>query len=90
MSKCVIFPEGKQAEALAYAAWTNDRFEILAPGQGIFAYVEGARPDRHGQWVTSFLGPDFKWMGAEVPEPEGGPAARADGVIAAPEWPEEE
>ncbi len=91
MSKCVIFPAGKHTEAVAYIAWTNDQFAILAPGQGTFNY-SAPRPDKYDppQWVTSYLGPDFMWMGVEVPEPAGGAAQRADGVIAVPEWPDEE
>lgn len=96
MSKCVVFPSGKETEARAYADWTNAQFAILAPGQGTFAYPEKARNDVHGQWVTAYYGPDFKWFGVDVSEPtsstadDDGPTQRADGEIADPEWPKEE
>lgn len=96
MSKQVIWPASKQAEAEAYADWTDVQFAILAPGEGTFAYPAKTKLDRHGQFVTAYFGPDFMWMGTEVPEPtsanpaDDGPTQRADGVIAVPEWPDPE
>lgn len=86
----VIFPAGKQAAANAYKAFTDANWPG-APGQ--FAYV---RVDAFGQWVVPYLGPPFEMGGDVVPEPPGGPAARADGILAEtwtqpvePEAPEE-
>jgi hypothetical protein len=78
MSHVVIFPVGKQAAASAYKAWTDQKWsELYQPGE-VFAYC---RNDDFGQWVVPYLGPPMSFAGAEVPEPAGGPAMRADGVL---------
>ena len=81
----VLFPADKQAQAQAYRVWT-DQHSPFAPSP--FAYL---RSDAAGQWVVPYLGPPFAWNGAEFPEPEGGEAMRADGVLSdTVTWPEEE
>lgn len=76
-NRLVVFPVGKEAEGLAYQAWSN------AEGRNPFhpdpfAYC---RNDAFGQWVVPYLGPPFTYDNVEVPEPEGGEVARADGVL---------
>lgn len=84
-NRVVIFPAGKQAEAEAYKDWA-DRNSPFFPDR--FAYI---RADASGRWVVPYLGPPFAWNAVELPEPEGGPAMRADGVLAdSASWPEEE
>ncbi|WP_428659472.1 hypothetical protein [Reyranella sp.] len=84
-NRVVIFPAGKQTAAQAYKDWT-DAHSPFHPG--VFAYL---RNDSSGKWVVPYLGPPFAWNGAEFPEPEGGEAVRADGVLAdAVAWPVEE
>lgn len=84
MGVVVIFPVGKESEADAYLAFVNAN----NPDEGDFYDV---KVDRHGQRVVGYLGPEgFTWMGQPYPEPEGGEAARADGVLAdSVEWPED-
>ncbi|WJR67192.1 hypothetical protein QTA58_00155 [Neorhizobium sp. CSC1952] len=82
-NKVVIFPEGKEAEARAYAAWTDQHNpwtpEPPADPTGSWSYV---RNDAFGQWVVPFLGDPFEFpVGTPFPEPEGGEAMRADGVL---------
>lgn len=75
-NKLVIFPAGKRAAAQAYQAWTDDNSPFHPDS---FGYL---RSDAFGQWVVPYLGPPFAWNGVEFREPEGGPALRADGVLA--------
>lgn len=77
-NKVVIFPVGKQAEAQAYSDWTTVQWQALYEPTGTWGYV---RNDAYGQWVVPYLGPPMTWDGVIVPEPEGGEAARADGVL---------
>lgn len=83
MSLVVIFPVGKEASADAYLAFCNAN----NPDAGSFYPAD--RVDRWGQRVVGYLGPGgFIWNGEPYPEPEGGEAARADGVLNANvEWP---
>lgn len=78
----VIFPEHKEAEARAYASWTDQRNPFTPPvpedPTGSWSYV---RLDRFGQWVVPYLGPSWEFDGAVFEEPEGGEAMRADGVL---------
>jgi len=90
-NRLVLFPAAKETEARAYAAWTNQNWpganDPEDPG-AIFAYV---RPDLLNQLVVPYLGPPFEWDGVELPEPEAGPAMRADGVLVDQvTWPAEE
>lgn len=80
----MIFPVGKEAEADGYLAFVNANSPTGGP-------LYDVKYDRHGQRVVLFLGPEgFIWEGEPFPEPEGGEAARADGVIAdSVEWPED-
>lgn len=84
-NRIVIFPVARQAEAEAYREWTDAHSPFFPD---VFAYI---RNDAFGQWVVPYLGPPFTWNGVEVPEPEGGEAVRADGVLAdSVTWPHEE
>lgn len=85
----VIFPEGKLTEANAYRVWTNDAARNpFHPDD--FNYPE-PKLDAFGQHVLAFLGPPFTWDAVVIPEPEGGPAMRADGVLhSSYVWPPEE
>jgi hypothetical protein len=84
-NRIVIFPVARQAAAQAYREWT-DAHSPFYPDS--FAYI---RNDAFGQWVVPYLGPPFAWDGVELPEPDGGPAARADGVLAdRVSWPGED
>jgi hypothetical protein len=76
-NKVVIFPVDKQAAAQAYLAWCNTRNPDTTPG-AVWGVLNN---DAFGQWVVPYLGPPFAYAGAEVAEPEGGPAMRADGVL---------
>jgi hypothetical protein len=87
MSLLVIFPVGKEVEADAYLAFCNANNPDDTPGAAW--YTE--RFDKHGQRVVGYLGPGGQWNGGDWPEPEGGEAARADGVLSGmAEWPVEE
>lgn len=81
-NKVVIFPVSKEAQARAYAAWTdqNNPWTQPAPADntGTWAYV---RNDAFGQWVAPYLGPPFQWNGVDYAEPAGGPDQRTDGVL---------
>lgn len=91
MSKVVIFPSSKKTSAQSYAAWTDTAYDTLFPGAGRYSYSDGADGgtylDAYGQYVTSYLGPNFIRSGVEVPEPTSadpsldGPTQRADGVL---------
>lgn len=84
-NRVVIFPAGKQTPAQSYKDWADARSPFYPDG---FAYL---RNDAFGQWVVPYLGPPFAWDGVEFPEPEGGEAARAEGVLAdSVTWPDEE
>ena len=85
-NRLVVFPVSKETEALAYQAWANGSPQNpFYPD--MFAYC---RNDAFGQWVVPYLGPPFEWNNVLYPEPAGGEAARADGVLAdSATWPEE-
>ena len=84
-NRVVIFPVSKETEALAYKAWTDANSPFYPDP---FAYC---RNDAYGQWVVPYLGPPFTYNNVEVPEPAGGEAMRADGVLAdTVTWPDEE
>lgn len=75
MSLVVIFPVGKETEADAYLAWCNTN----CPDP---PWYPPGRVDAYGQRVVGYLGPGgYIWNGEPFPEPEGGEAARADGVL---------
>jgi hypothetical protein len=86
----VVFPTDKQTEAQAYCDWTGlnwPGYVEADPSTHAFAEVG---EDAYGQWVVAYLGPPFEYpVGTPCPEPSGGPAMRAAGVIATP-WPIEE
>lgn len=88
MSLVVIFPVGKEAEADAYLSWCNIHNPDTTPGA---VWYLPNRFDKYGQRVVGYLGPGgFLWDGEPFPEPEGGEAMRADGVLSATvEWPDE-
>jgi hypothetical protein len=83
----VVFPVGKEASADDYLAFCNAN----NPDVGSDWYPND-RVDAYGQRVVAYLGPTgFDWNGAPYPEPSGGPAARADGVLSSTVlWPDEE
>jgi hypothetical protein len=84
-NRVVIFPATRQTEAQAYREWTDAHSPFYPDA---FAYL---RTDAFGQWVVPYLGPPFAWDAVEFAEPEGGEAARADGVLAdSVTWPDEE
>lgn len=77
-NRFVIFPETKLAEAQAYKEWGDQQFQALSGEvNGILGLLD---TDAFGQHVTTYFGPPFVFVD-EVPEPEGGPAMRADGVL---------
>lgn len=86
MSDVVVFPKGKEVQALAYLAFCNAN----NPDVGIPWYPND-RFDKYGQQVIGYLGPTgFLWNLLPFQEPVGGPLARADGVLTSNvEWPEE-
>lgn len=84
-NRVVIFPAAKLTEAQAYREWTDANSPFYPE---LFAY---RRLDAYGQHVVPYLGPPFTWNGVEYAEPEGGPAMRADGVLAdTVTWPPED
>ena len=86
MSKVVIFPVARQAEAQAYLDFLNQHNPDTTPG-AIWAIL---RQGQHGHHVVPFLGPDGH-AGGEWPEPVGADSLRASGVLApAVDWPVEE
>jgi len=88
MSIVVLFPAGKSASADAYLAFCNANNPDTTPGA---IWYLPDRVDAHGQRVVGFLGPLGEWNGGDWPEPEGGAAARADGVLSTTvDWPNEE
>lgn len=74
----VIFPVAKEAEARAYAAWTDVQYAAAYEPGGIWAYV---RNDAFGQWVVPYLGPPWAYDVDPIEEPAGGPEMRADGEL---------
>lgn len=84
-NRLVVFPVGKESAALAYQAFAN----VTSPfAPDPYAYI---RNDAFGQWVVPYLGPPFVYADNEVVEPEGGEAARTDGVLVETVvWPDEE
>lgn len=88
MSDVVIFPVGKEDEADAYLAFCNTHNPDVSASNWYYPDIV----DKYGQRVVAYLGPTgFIWNGAPFPEPVGGPAARADGVLNGNvEWPEED
>lgn len=88
-NKVVIFPESKQAEALAYKAVCDAHYATTFEANGIFAYV---RPDNMGQHVVPYYGPPWEFItGQPFAEPAECLAARVDGVIHDfAIWPDEE
>ena len=86
MADVIIFPVGKEVEALSYLAWCDQN----NPDSG--SWYPNNRFDKFGQQVIAYLGPTgFIWNNEPFPEPAGGEAARADGVLSSiVEWPEEE
>jgi hypothetical protein len=77
-NRFVIFPAAKLAEATAYKEWGDEQFRLLS---GELAGILGLlNTDAFGQHVTTYFGPPFVFVD-EVPEPAGGPARRADGVL---------
>lgn len=75
MSLVVLFPVGKEASCDSYI----DFCQANSPDPGSTWYPKNVT-DRHGQRVSAYLGPDGN-AGGGWPEPEGGPEARADGVL---------
>lgn len=77
-NRFVIFPESKLTEAQAYKAWGDAQWQALSgEPNGILGLLD---TDAYGQHVTTYFGPPFVYID-EVPEPAGGPAMRADGVL---------
>lgn len=88
MSLVVIFPVGQEAAADVYLAFCNQHNPDSAPGS---IWYEDDIVDRHGQRVVGYLGPEGQWNGGDWPEPAGGEAARAAGVLSSTvDWPEED
>jgi len=78
MSRVVIFPVGKEAEADSYLAFCNANNPDTTPGA---QWWPANWIDAHGQRYVGYLGPLGQWNGGNWPEPAGGEAARADGVL---------
>jgi len=81
-NRFVIFPAGQQTEAEAYKAFGDTWYQNLSGEVG--GVLGLLQQDAYGQWVTVYAGPPFVWSleRGEEPEPEDGPAMRADGVLA--------
>jgi hypothetical protein len=77
-NKFVIFPAGKLASAQAYKAWADAEWQAMS-GE-VNGVVGLLNTDAFGQHVTTYLGPPYVFFDV-VPEPAGGPAMRADGVL---------
>lgn len=77
MSKVVIFPIGKEAQAQAYANGCNAHYAANIEPGGAFTYPP--RPDAFGQSVVAFYGEIVN--GAPFVEPAGCLALRSDGVL---------
>lgn len=87
MSKVVIFPVGKEAEAQAYADGVNAHYAANIEPGGAFAYQP--RPDIYGQKVVAYYGEIVN--GQPFEEPAECLALRADGVLHdSAVWPVEE
>lgn len=78
MSKVVIFAAGAEAAADAYLAFCDAHNPD--PEAGALWYLPDA-VDADGRRVVGYLGPGGQWNGGDWPEPEGGEAARAAGMI---------
>ena len=87
MSKVIIFPIGKEAEATAYANGCNAHYAANIEPGGTFTYAP--RPDIFGQSVTAYYGEIVN--GQPFEEPAECLALRADGVLHdSAVWPVEE
>ncbi len=78
-NRVVIFPEGKQAAAVAYKDAVNGHYgPTYEPGTD-WAYV---RNDAFGQWVVPYYGPPWEFVeGDGFEEPSELFPVRADGVL---------
>ena len=90
MREVLIWPVGKEAEALAYAD-VADAAYAAQTGDPNDVWCHRDRFDKNGQQVTAFFGPTGgEWNGQPITEPANCLAARADAVLAATvDWPEE-
>lgn len=82
MTRQVIrWPNDKLASAEAYRVWADDAFRLISGNpEDVFSYAP--RLDAFDFYITPFLGPTgFDWNSQPCPEPEGGEAMRADGVL---------
>jgi hypothetical protein len=88
-NKVVIFPESKEAEALAYKVACDAHYASHYEPGGEFAYI---RNDAFDQWVVPFYGPPWEFItGDGFQEPVECAALRGDGVLHdTAVWPEEE
>lgn len=76
MSRVIIFPAGKEAEATAYMDGCNAHYQAnIEPGTD-YAYI---RNDAFGQWVVPYYGDEVN--GAPFAEPPECLALRSDGVL---------
>jgi len=87
MSVLIVFPFGKEASADSYIDFCEAHDPAAGPGVN---WYPRDIVDIYGQRVVGYLGPTgYMWNAEPFPEPEGGPEARADGVMNANvEWPE--
>lgn len=77
MSRVIIFPESKLAEATAYADGCNAHYAANIEPGGLYTYPP--RPDTFGQHVTAYYGDLVNGLPFE--EPAECLALRADGVL---------
>lgn len=77
MSKVVIFPVGKQAQAQAYATGCNAHYAANIEPDGAFTYPP--RPDIFGQSVVGYYGAAVNGMPFD--EPAECHALRSDGIL---------
>ncbi len=88
MSLVVIFPKGQEVQADLYLAFCNLMNPDTTPGA---IWYQNNRKDKYDQRVVAYMGPGgFIWNGLPFPEPAGGIAKRAFGVLSnTVEWPDD-
>lgn len=91
MRQVLLWPIGKETQALAYADVADAAYAALT-GDPNDVWCHRDRFDRNGQQVTAYFGPTGgDWNNEPIIEPANCAAARADAVfVTSVDWPEEE